>query len=543
MTYTFKLARRLAVLRGAGGFAVAVWLASCTSGDSGSIAEPGTPSSLVDIAVAPDRVTLARNQVTRFTAFGVVETGDTVPVVVDWYGTGGSVGNDGSFSSASVGAFHVIGRHRQQGGLSDTALVTVVDVQPTPMTIELSPRTVTLSAGASQEFTVVGRLADGSTTPIHVTWTGSGGSITAAGIYTAGQQPGQYEVIATMSGGQLADTARVTIAVQTPTLQAIVLNPANATVRSGAQQQFTAAGLRSDGSTVSVPVVFTAQGGTITATGLYTAGVTPGTFRVVARHGSLPMADTAVVTITASTPPPSGTACTNEPGGLTPISDQPWDARPPARPATDTHGWTTNAGVANLQVVTDPTAPKSGGNVMAGRFPAGHPGGSGPFRMDLDFGRNYSQVYVCVWTKLSPNFTNNGNAMTKWGFFLTPYVTAPQQVNHFFNLTDRLGINLQSSGAVLNRNLWSTFNLMNSKGVWHKVEFLVIGNSMGASDGVARMWVDGVQVLNATDVKYFYDGQSPAFSGITWNPTYGGGTNPVPYDMYQYIDHWYVSGR
>jgi hypothetical protein len=149
-----------------------------------------------------------------------------------------------------------------------------------------------------------------------------------------------------------------------------------------------------------------------------------------------------------------------------------------------------------------------------------------------------------MWHKLDPSFTNNGNVATKFGFFTTPYTGGmPNAVNHYFNLTDYLGIRLQSNGASLNRNVMSTFNMMDHRGEWHKIEWLVVANTQDKADGVARIWVDGNKVLESTDVRYFHLNQVPAFDGMTWNPTYGGGHNPVPHDMYQWIDHWYVSAR
>jgi hypothetical protein len=89
----------------------------------------------------------------------------------------------------------------------------------------------------------------------------------------------------------------------------------------------------------------------------------------------------------------------------------------------------------------------------------------------------------------------------------------------------------------------SNFSLINNRGRWVKVEVLIIANTLGNADGVARMWVNGTQVLNVTNVQYFFPSQAPAFNGVTWNPTYGGGLNPVPYDMFQFIDHWRLSAK
>jgi hypothetical protein len=59
----------------------------------------------------------------------------------------------------------------------------------------------------------------------------------------------------------------------------------------------------SDGSTAPITASFAATGGTISSSGLYTAGATAGTFRVIASQSGGTLADTASVTITASSPP------------------------------------------------------------------------------------------------------------------------------------------------------------------------------------------------------------------------------------------------
>ena len=58
----------------------------------------------------------------------------------------------------------------------------------------------------------------------------------------------------------------------------------------------------SDGSTAGVSVTWSATGGTITTGGLYTAGTTAGTFRVIAIQQGGTRADTSSVTITVPAP-------------------------------------------------------------------------------------------------------------------------------------------------------------------------------------------------------------------------------------------------
>lgn len=181
------------------------------------------------------------------------------------------------------------------------------DGGPDPVTLEsitVAPTSVTLAAGAEQQFAATAHFSDGGTTAATVTWSATGGTVSSSGNYTAGSTPGEYRVIATGQGGTLADTALVTIpAPPPPNLVAVEVTPPTATVQAGLTQQFTAVGRLSDNSTSTVAVNWTATGGTVSAGGIYTAGTAPGTYRVIATEvGGAALADTAVVTVTAAPP-------------------------------------------------------------------------------------------------------------------------------------------------------------------------------------------------------------------------------------------------
>ena len=87
-----------------------------------------------------------------------------------------------------------------------------------------------------------------------------------------------------------------------PTLVAIEVTPATASVQAGSVTVFTAIGRMSDSTTSTVTVTWTATGGAITSTGNYTAGNFAGTFAVTATSGT--HSGTASVTVTAA--PPGG---------------------------------------------------------------------------------------------------------------------------------------------------------------------------------------------------------------------------------------------
>jgi len=81
----------------------------------------------------------------------------------------------------------------------------------TPAELILTPATLTLVKGGSGQFTVNRVESDGKRTSPAVSYHATGGSITGAGLFTAGQAAGTFRIIATLKGGSLADTAMILI--------------------------------------------------------------------------------------------------------------------------------------------------------------------------------------------------------------------------------------------------------------------------------------------------------------------------------------------
>jgi hypothetical protein len=312
MTYTFKLARRLAVLRNFGVLAVLALLAACNRDLTAP--EPGAGDAASLLQVVPRRVTVETNQKVQFRALPRSGWGRLAPFqVADWVSTGGTIYSDGTFQSASVGTFKVVGHSRGRGH-SDTSTVVVVPPQTNLVSISIAPSSVTLQTGATYTFTATGHLGDGSTAPVGVTWAATGGTVDPSGVYTAGATAGNYRIIATSTSGALADTAAITLDAPAPTLTSVVVSPLTVSLTSGSSKQFKAYGMSSAGDSIAVTVTYAATGGTVSSTGLYTAGSTAGTFRVIAKSNGL--ADTAAVSIAASAPAPTPTTGRSLAGGF-----------------------------------------------------------------------------------------------------------------------------------------------------------------------------------------------------------------------------------
>jgi len=165
--------------------------------------------------------------------------------------------------------------------------------------IILSLDTATVYVGKTKQFSVSGKYSDSSVAPVSATFTATGGTITATGLYTAGQTTGIFRVIATSTTANLADTSAVTI--QPAPLAQLILVPALVSVANGGTVQFQVYGRTTAGDSVGVQVTYSATGGIISSAGLYTAGSTAGVYQVIAKQTNGTLADTSGVTITSST--------------------------------------------------------------------------------------------------------------------------------------------------------------------------------------------------------------------------------------------------
>jgi hypothetical protein len=233
-----------------------------------------------------------------FHAWGRTAAGDTQSVTASWSATGGTIDATGLFVAGLVSGDFRVTATAQDGTLADTSSVTIT--APTTLTqLLLIPASATITAGTNRSFTSYGRMSNGDSVAVSVTYGATGGTITAGGVYTAGQAAGDFQVIATQQGGTLADTSLVTVTLAT-VLASVVLAPPAVTLEVGATQQFVAYGIMSNGDSVAVTAGYAATGGTMSAGGLYTAGQTAGDFRVIATEQAGTLADTSNVTVVAT---------------------------------------------------------------------------------------------------------------------------------------------------------------------------------------------------------------------------------------------------
>ncbi len=158
------------------------------------------------------------------------------------------------------------------------------------------PDSATIDPLGALQFHAYGRTTSGDSVGVSVQWSASVGEITSAAVYTADTSATDATIVAALGGGPDAVPLTGRAVVQKRRFIALLLSPSAVVLQPGGSQQYSTRGVRLSGDTVTIVPTYAATGGTITAAGLYTAGPTPGDFRIVASRPS-GLTDTAVVTI------------------------------------------------------------------------------------------------------------------------------------------------------------------------------------------------------------------------------------------------------
>ncbi|MDP9159402.1 MAG: hypothetical protein M3O09_04135 [Acidobacteriota bacterium] len=206
----------------------------------------------VTVTVSPISSTLQPGGTQQFTAT------DSAGLPVTWSATGGTISGTGLYTAgAAPGTFTVTATDSNNN-------VGTASVKVQSSTVAVTPGSASLPPSGTQQFTAI----DSAGLP--VTWSATGGTISGTGLYTAGAAPGTFTVTATDANNSVGTAS---VKVQSST---VAVTPVSVSLPPGGTQQFTAT------DSAGLPVTWSATGGTISGTGLYTAGAAPGTFTVTA---------------------------------------------------------------------------------------------------------------------------------------------------------------------------------------------------------------------------------------------------------------------
>lgn len=179
------------------------------------------------------------------------------------------------------------------------------------ITVRRNPDTLVVST--SRQFTAIGYDANGNVVGINPTWSvaAGGGAINASGVFAAGTVPGTFANTVTATVGSISGTASVTVVAGSAASITVTPTPQNLAV--GFTQQFTAVVRDAANNVLTVLPNWsvTAGGGTINATGLFTAGTVAGTYTNTVSASVGPIAGYATVIVLAPPGPPLGAAETH----------------------------------------------------------------------------------------------------------------------------------------------------------------------------------------------------------------------------------------
>lgn len=198
----------------AGSYSVTASLPGTGLGASAPVTVVAVTSPILSVTVAPGTANLNSGETASFLATAQREDGSATTPSVIWTATGGTISTGGVYTAGiNSGSYRAIAT-LAGGTLADSAEISIT--APVLEAIVLHPGSASVVMGGARLFTVTGQWSNGATTPPPVSFSASGGTISANGLYTAGTTTGTFTVVATQQGGTLADTSTVTVTVAPP---------------------------------------------------------------------------------------------------------------------------------------------------------------------------------------------------------------------------------------------------------------------------------------------------------------------------------------
>ena len=262
------------------------------------------------MTVDPSPVSLEPGEALAFAAAGQdalsAQTGSGRPENFAWSvreSSGGTVDAAGNYMTPEAeGKFHVVAASSADTRRTATASV---DVRRRGIRVWIGPRVATLRTGESMTFAALVLGTRGQSTA--VSWSvqegAGGGTVDNSGRYTAPGAAGTYHVVAA-SVADPSKKATATVTVTADQNVSVAITPDNASTRTQGKLSFQAAvtgATSGQSSGVTWSVKEGASGGSVDASGSYTAPASAGTAHVVATSVADPSKSaTATVDVTAA---------------------------------------------------------------------------------------------------------------------------------------------------------------------------------------------------------------------------------------------------
>jgi len=201
----------------------------------------------------------------------------------------------------------------QSGGSGSTSALA-----PSLSSLQVTPATMSISAGATQQFTATGKFSDGSSKDMTSSVQWSSSDTNFASVNSAGAASGVAVGVVTVTAqsGSINGTAILTVTNAAANLTSITLSPLASSMPVNTTQQFTATGSYSDGSSRDLTALVNWSSSapakaSIDANGLVTSAAAPGSTTITATLGSTTQSTSLTVTT------PTITSISITPDGLT----------------------------------------------------------------------------------------------------------------------------------------------------------------------------------------------------------------------------------
>ncbi|HUR19277.1 MAG TPA: ice-binding family protein, partial [Vicinamibacterales bacterium] len=193
---------------------------------------------------------------------------------------GGSINGAGGFTAGNTSGTFPNTVVASVGNVSGAATVTVTTGALASVTVTPNPQT--LAQGGTQQYTAVGRDANGNVVAFTPTWSiqAGGGTITSGGVFTAGNTSGTFantvRACSTAACASGSSAGFATVSVNPGALASITVTPDPVNVGTNANQQFVAVGRDANGNIVGILPTWTvkpgdAGGSILNPSGVYTA--------------------------------------------------------------------------------------------------------------------------------------------------------------------------------------------------------------------------------------------------------------------------------
>jgi uncharacterized protein YjdB len=423
-------------------------------------------------------------------------------------------------------------------GQVGSATLTVAAPPPVPVAfVSVALAASSRNPGETTQASATTRDANNNVlTGRTITWSSSNtgvATVSNSGLVTA-IAVGTVQIIAACEGQTGNATFSVTSAAPPPV--------ASVTVALGA-------GSLNPGSTTQATATTFDAGNNVLTGRAITWSTSNSAFATVSTSGLVTAVGVGSVQVIATSEGQTGSATlnvrtagsSNEPAGMTVISDRPFNAINELGWADDNWGNPTG-GV----IIQDATAPKSPTSVLRTTLPSGFKGGGGTFSGDFTLATPRT-LYVSYWARMSSNWIGGGIHKQFYAYTDTP---ASIYLDAYGEGTGTIQPQIAGQNIVAGGNGYGDPqnpdwppNLVPSahlvRGQWYHIEVVLVGNIAGNADGSIDWYLDGVHVGSYSKIQF-------ATNAAHWNQLHytnlWNGTT-VPATQTLDFDHLYTSGH